>query len=173
MAIKLGKQTFKVPTPKGMRSFALQQRILPVASRLITAVVMIVKDGGIPEIPTDDNGEKNLLNVDLANVLPSALPYLSKVFSDMPSGELEAITKELLKDATFDGHPLFSDNGEDAFDGLMAGRNLDIWKLLWHALQVWYPDFFGLAATFAAKKDAGASGSKESTTSATPGPASA
>lgn len=161
-SIKIGKNTFLVPAPGGMRSFSLQQKILPVASRLGAALGAIAK-----VTKTED-----LMGLDVEKILPEALPYVSRVFSEMPAGELESIARELLRDAKFDGLPLFGQNGEDAFDALMSGRTLDIWKLLWHAIKVWYPDFFSLAGTLVAKKDEPASRSEASSTSPQPGPAS-
>ncbi len=159
MPIKLGKQTFTVPPPKVLESFGLQQRIVPVALRIIAAVTAV---GG---------------KLDLDAEVETLATPLAKVFSEMPPDELRQLTYLLLRKAKFDGHPLFDENnidGEHAFDGLMAGRIMDVWKLLWHAFKdVWYRDFLSLAATFIAKDVAKASGSETSTTSETPGPATA
>lgn len=165
--IKLGNHTFNVPTPGAMRSFALQQRILPVAGRIVAVLFHVLQDDSIKE-PGD------LLKADVAKVLPVALPHLGSVFAEMPPGELEAITRELLRDATFDKLPLFAGGpGGDAFDAVMGGKTLDTWKLLWHALQVWYPDFFTTARSFAAKGPGQENHSAASSTLDPPGPASA
>lgn len=154
--IKLGAQTFFVPVPGGMRSFAFQQRVLPVAGRVVTVFMRLI--GSASEDPA------GLLEADVMRVLPQALPYVGQIFSEMPPGELEAMTRELLKDAKADKIPLFGSPGGDAFDGLMQGRTMDTWHLLWHALEVWYPDFFARArASFAPA--AKASPSEGSTTS--------
>lgn len=165
MAIKLGKNTFVVPPPTGMQSFALQQRLIPVVSRVVEVLVHLLGSTGV-------KGPEDLLgNGDVLTILPQAMPYLGRIFSDMPRGELEYLTRELLRDAKFDGMPLFNASG-DAFDALMAGRNLDTWRLLGHAVEVWYPDFFALAGLLRAKEKP-ASPSTESTTSIPSTPASA
>lgn len=160
--IKLGENVYNVPPPLGMRSFAFQQRILPVAGRVINVFLHLVGNG------TDATG---LLESDVARVLPQALPFIGQIFSEMPEGELEKITRELLKDATRDKAPLFNAPlGGDPFDEWMRGKTVETWKLLWHAIQVWYPDVFTLAAAFTAS-GAKENRSEESTTSQTNGPA--
>jgi hypothetical protein len=162
--IELGKNKFTVPAPSGMRSFALQQRIIPVAGRVAGVFVSLLGQGA--EIAT-------IADMDITKVLPAALPHIGYVFSEMPPGELEWITRELLKDAKCDGLPLFGSPGGDAFDALMAGRTTDVWRLLWHAVEVWYPDFFARARALTARTDEKANGSEASTTSTTNGQASA
>lgn len=156
--ITLSGRTYTVPPPTGMRSFALQQRILPVASRIASVFAHLL---GVA-------GAGKLLDADIASVLPSALPHLGAVFADMPAGELEAITRELLRDTTVDKMPLFGSPGGDLFDAYMRGHTLDVWMLLWHALEVWYPDFFTHARSLLARQSQ-EKPSSESSTSATPG----
>ena len=160
MGLKLGKNTFNVPPPKALESFALQQRIGPIAVNILSALSRI-------------DGTVSLLDMNVEKTLGP----LGKVFAELPAGELKLLTYELLRKATFDhGLPLFDSkdiDGDHAFDGLMMGRTLDIWKLLWYAFKVWYPDFLAHAATFAAKAGEPASGSKTPSTSEPPGPATA
>lgn len=166
--ITLGENTFDVPPPKGMRSFALQQRILPVAGRVAEVILHFVGATGVQVDNISD-----LLGSDVLKVLPHAMPAIGNVFSSMPAGELETITRELLGDATLrrgkTPMKLFGAPAGDPFDQIMQGKSLDTWKLLWHALEVWYPDFFGLAAglTGGAEKE---SPSGESSTSPPSGP---
>ena len=162
--IELGKNKFVVPPPSGMRSFALQQRIVPVAGRVAGVFVSLLGTG----VDVADIGE-----MDLTKVLPAALPHVGHIFSEMPPGELEFITRELLRDAKFDGKPLFNAPGGDAFDSLMQGRTSDTWKLLWHAMEVWYPDFFALVRAPAGRTAAKGNPSEESNTSPGDGQASA
>lgn len=162
--IELGKNKFTVPAPSGMRSFALQQRIIPVAGRVAGVLVALLGDGA--EV-------SNIAGMDIAKVLPMALPHIGHIFSEMPAGELEWITRELLRDAKCDGMQLFGTPGGDAFDAVMAGRSTDTWMLLWHALEVWYPDFFARARALTARIDETANPSEASTTSSQPGPVSA
>jgi hypothetical protein len=161
--IDLGKNKFDVPAPSGMRSFALQQRIIPVAGRVAGVFLHLLGSDDI----------ESLANTDVVKVLPAAMPHIGHIFSEMPPGELEAITRELLKDAKCDGLQLFGSPGGDAFDALMRGRTIDTWKLLWHAVGVWYPDFFDLARASIVRKDAKASPFEASTISPQPGPVSA
>jgi hypothetical protein len=140
-AITLGETKFNVPPPRGMRSFSLQQRILPVAGRIAHVLLQlaVARDG-------KEQSLESLMDANVASLLPTALPSIGEIFAKMPEGELEAITRALLLDTTFNGAPLFGAPAGDAFDAIMAGRTLDTWRLLWHAMQVWYPDFFTLAA---------------------------
>lgn len=157
--IKLGKDTFMVPQPPGMRSFALQQRIIPVAGRVLNTLIHAIGKEDV----------EGFAEKDVASVLPAVIPYLGQVFSEMKPGELEAIARELLRDATCNKLPLFTATDGDAFDGLLQGRTVDTWKLLWHALKVWYPDFFQLAGPLFGGTGAKASQSKESKDSPTSG----
>jgi hypothetical protein len=164
--LTLGQNKFLVPAPSGMRSFALQQRIVPVAGR-VAGVFLALLDKGADIV--------SLADMDVVKVLPSALPHIGHIFSEMPPGELEWITRELLRDAKFSPNentapslPLFANSG-DAFDALMAGRTTDVWRLLWHALEVWYPDFFARVRALSARTVAVASPSVASSTSPTSG----
>jgi hypothetical protein len=157
--ITIGHDRFEVPVPFGMATFAFQQQIIPVAGKLIGAVMGL----------TGGHSLGSLLDAD---VLADALPQLSRVFSDMKPGELEAITRTLLKDAVWlkaggpkAGLKLFGEAGGDVFDTAFRGRTLDGWKLLWHAVQVWYPDFFALLGGLRAQPGAKAAPSEASTTS--------
>lgn len=142
--IKIGEYAFEVPGPDAMTTFALQQRIIPVAGRLVGVLMGTL--GKAADFDLTRLGE-----IDVMTVLPIALPALGDVFSAMPPGELENLTRSLLSDATVSGWGgaknvrLFDGQG-GAFNGVMKGHVLWTWQLLWHALGVWYPDFFALAA---------------------------
>ena len=167
--IELGGKQYVVPQPGGMRTFAFQQRILPVVGRVANVFIPLL---GL------EGGLSGLAEKDVTDVLPVALPRLGEIFSSMPPGELEAIARILLGDPKFGAQPgetatcgkvpLFGSPGGDAFDSLMKGRTADVWKLLWHAIQVWYPDFFSLARSSLAREQ-GEKVSKGSTTSPTSG----
>lgn len=169
--IKLGKETFIVPQPLGMKSFAFQQKIIPVASDIVRLIAHALRKS-----PTEDF--KNFLEKDVLSVLPEILPYLGEIFARMPDGELEKITHTLLGDCKYiiEGGaeiPLFTPQlAGSPFDSLMRGRTLDTWKLLWHALGVWYPDFLSLGGLLAAK-GASANPSEKSNTSNPATPAGA
>jgi hypothetical protein len=127
-----------------MDSFRFQQRIIPVAGRLVGVLLGLMKK--LPQ--TEEYDLETLMAGDVASVLPAALPALGQVFAEMPDGELERITKTLLADATVDHAgikgPLFGGPSGGLFDTVMRGRNVETWQLLWHAMGVWYPDFFAL-----------------------------
>lgn len=168
--IQIGKDKFDVPRPGGMRSFALQQKLIPVAGRVAGVFLQLL--GGVKDMA-------GLLEADVLSVLPQALPHVGRIFAEMPPGELEEITRILLgpgpnaePGATCNKLALFGGPDGDVFDALMAGRTIDTWKLLWHALEVWYPDFFtrGRSLFAPAAKEIP---SGESSTSTTAGPASA
>ena len=132
-----------------MSSYGLQQRVLPVAARVVEVLAYLINGMGADKDKLlGEDGKPDLaklLGGDVLNVLPAALPAIGRVFSDMPDGELEKVTRALLVEATCDGVPLFITGGDDPFDKLLAGRTMDTWRLLWHAIGVWYPDFFALA----------------------------
>lgn len=168
--IKLGNNTFEVPPPTAMRSFALQQKLLPIVGRVANVFLQLL---GLELDVT------KLVMTDVMRVLPEALPYVGQIFSEMPDDELERLTRALLRDGKFGAGlapptaPLFSGGAAgDAFDLLMQGRTTETWQLLWYAIEVWYPDFFaragGLFASVGVKK---ASPSEASTTSPPTGPA--
>jgi hypothetical protein len=158
--MKIGAYTFDVPPPPAMRTFALQQRIAPVAGRIIGVFMQLAG-----KVDLKDLGEK-----DVTDALPLAAPALGEVFAAMPAGELEFLTRTLLENATVSGWPTPASKAValfggpvDAFDAAFQGRTLDVWLLLWHALRVWYPDFFARAAALRGG-DRKESGLKESIT---------
>lgn len=120
--ITLGSNLFCVPALPAMRAFALQPRVAPAVA---TLVATLGEMGG------------TLAEMDVAALGPA----MSKFCAALPAAELEAVTRELLADATVDGVQLLP-----VFDAKMRGRTMDTWRLLWHALKVNYPDFFGLLA---------------------------
>lgn len=151
--IRLGNNVFEVPRPGAMKSFSLQQRILPVFGRVAAVILKL-----LGMAPDSDFGK--LMEQDITKVLPQAIPYIGEIFATMPPGELEFITRELLTGATCDKMALFGNPAGDPFDALMQGRTTDTWRLLWHALEVWYPDFFSHVGKLIVK------GAKESASAA-------
>lgn len=160
--ITIGDKIFEIPSPPAMRSFALQQSILPVAGRFAGVLAQVLGAGNMEE----------LLKKEVVSVLPSVLPGLGEIFSMMPPGELERITRTLLADATCamaDGAKVrifapAGSTGGDLFDSLLKGKTIDIWRLLLHALEVWYPDFFGRARVLFVAAKGKAKDSEASTT---------
>lgn len=173
--ITIGNQKFNVPLPRATRTFGLQQRILPIAGDVMSALVQIVGTGGVERLKAMGQSE-------ILELVPEIVPALGKIFSNMPEGELLRILRILLGDpkegalpteiGTCDGMPMFSLTDGDVFDTVLQGRTVDMWRLLVHGLTVWYPDFFGLAAAFPAAGAKKAPPSAGSSTSPTSGPAS-
>lgn len=158
--IAIGDMTFEIQAPGAMDSFSEQQRIIPVAGRVVGVFMRL-----LGMAPDSDVGK--LMGQDVLKVLPQAMPYIGEVFAAMPPGELKAITGTLLARGTANIKgakvPLFGPGPVDAIDALMAGRTMDMWKLLWHALEVWYPDFFARGRALFVKGER-ATASMESTT---------
>lgn len=160
--LEIGNRKYTIPEPDGMRTWALQQRIIPVAGRVAAVFVSLIGDGA--EMAT-------LAEMDVLKVLPSALPHIGHIFSEMPPGELEGLTREMLRDATCidergNALKLFGTPGGDAFGSLMRGRTTEVWQLLWHALEVWYPDFFARVRALTGRTESVGNHSVVSSTSA-------
>lgn len=134
----IGGSVFTVVPLPAMQSFTLQADIFPAVTAAIAEL------GGVTDL-----GE-----VDLVVMGRAAAAF----FREMPRQRLDAIVRELLQGATMDGKQLFTPAG-NPFDVLMRGRALDTWQLLWLALEVSYPDFFGRLAGLAGAAVAKASGS--------------
>ncbi len=171
--IVLGKNKFVVPRPGHMRTFALQQRLFPIAGSLASVFVTLIGQTDLSKI----------MEKDILETLPAALPRLGEIFSSMPPGEIEFLTRTLLGDpktgaaplevATVDGAALFAAGKDgDAFDLVLQGRTMDTWKLLAHAMEVYYPDFFALVRPLVEHVRRGKD-SVASSTSPTLGPSSA
>lgn len=168
--VKIGPTTFDVPLPRGMSSFALQQRVAPIATRIVEVLASFL---AIDSLPTKEDGTIDLEAIDVGDVLPKVLPAIGSAFSSLPAGELEAVTRALLADAKVVGIPgapqgiaLFASTplgsaGADYFDEVMQGRAIDTWRLLWEAIKIWYPDFFVLAGRSRGRTPTPASPSSE------------
>ena len=166
--IKLGSQEFHVPPPGGGETFDFQQTIIPVATRLASALAPLIP---VWMAANKEKGqERDLTFEEALTIIPEALPRLGEVFSHMPPGQLGTIRRILLGKATCGKVPLFGSPAGDAFDGLLAGRTMDVWRLLVHAMEVWYPDFFGGARALLARRAAPAKPSETSSTSSPAGP---
>lgn len=151
---KIGGNVFCVTPLPAMRSFTLQPRLAPALAAVAEGIGAI---GNLAE-------KQDLDAIELAAIAP----VVTRFFHALPPDRLEMVTRELLAGATMDGRPLFTAEG-NPFDVLMRGRSIDVWKLLWFALEVNYPDFFGAVAGKGARP-AAANPSEASTTSPTSGP---
>lgn len=118
----IGGNLFTVSPMSALRSFALQPRLAPALAEVAGALGSL----------GDGAGDLNVAVL---------APAVSRFFAKMPPAELLEITKQLLDGATMDGVQLFSAAG-NPIEVQLRGRTLDMWRLLWFALEVNYPDFF-------------------------------
>lgn len=121
----IGGSLFEVTPLPAFQSFTLQAEIAPA----IAAVV-----GAMGPLLAGDLG-----SADVAEMGKAAQAF----FTAMPRQRFASVARELLEGTTMDGKPLFTPAGSP-FDIWMQGRTLDAWLLLWFAIEVNYPDFFGL-----------------------------
>jgi len=150
----LGGNVFVVNPLSALRSFALQPRIAPPLAEVFGVLASLkttVQSAGNALEMADKVGIENLLDADID--IESVIPVVGRFFSKLPADELMSLVRELLSGATMDNIPLFTANG-DPFDVKMRGRTMDTWKLMWHAIKVNFPDFFGLlGASVGAKQE--------------------
>lgn len=147
---QIGGNLFTVTPLPAMRSFVLQSKLAPALSSIIGSIGSLA--GG------------SLAETDVGALAPAVAGFFSKLGPD----ELEQVTRQLLGDATMDGKPLFSPAG-DPFNVFMAGRTMDTWKLLWFAVEVNYPDFFGLLGAAASSRGEKVTVSKSGASNTSPG----
>lgn len=174
--LTLGTDAFTVNPLAGEESFVFQPRILPLVAELV-ALMGISSSGDDapapeePAVPSDDPVEPPPAAAkpsrSLGDILAEAAPIVSRACARMPPEELRTVLRTLLKGATMNGQQLYTEKG-NPINVLMRGRVIDMWKLVMFALQVSYPDFFGLLRGLR-KKPAAATDSATSATSS-PGP---
>lgn len=131
--INLGGNVFTVVPLPAMRAFALQPKIIPVVAEVFSLLA------GLTEGAAEGATSLSLGDLEVSKITP----YIDKIAAKLQPEILEELIKKLLLGATMDGTQLFTAEG-NPFDVKMRGRTLDIWKLLWHAIRVNYPDFFGM-----------------------------
>lgn len=173
--ITLGTDLFTVNPLPGEESFVFQPRILPLVAELVALVGVTSGDAPPapeePVVPPEDSAEPPTPATKparkLGDILAEAAPIVQRACAKMPPEELRVVLRTLLRGATMNGKPLYTEQG-NPINVLMRGRTIDLWKLVMFALQVSYPDFFGLFRGLQ-KKFAAAAGSETSATSS-PGP---
>ncbi len=120
----IGASLFTVTPLPAMRTFVLQPRLAQPLAEAASAFGLVM--GG---------GDRDVAEM---------APIVGRFFAKLPPHELETIVRELLAGSQIDGKPLLDGNGQGGtFDAFMQGRTMDVWLLLWFALEVNYPDFFG------------------------------
>lgn len=170
--LTLDGSLFVVTPMTAMRSFVLQPRLAPVLAEAGALFYALL--GGLARSQGAESQED--VKLDVGALLDADLDVnaiaagMGRICAKLPPGELQAITRELLAGATMDGVQLFAavQGDGDPFDIRMRGRTLDVWRLLWHALRVNYPDFF-MALGGSGKPRPGANPSAASSTSGTSG----
>ena len=164
-SFKIGNDAFTVSLLPGEESFLLQPSIAPVIVEIVQLAALFARSlGGLPD------------DADAAQKIAAALPLIgeasavvARLCAKLPRETLREMMRKLLTGATMNGTLLYQGSQGNPIDVLMQGRSLDIWRLVIRAMEVSYPDFFGLLSGFrvAAAK---ASPSETSATSS-PGPA--
>lgn len=157
---KIGDRVFAVTQLPAMRALKLWTRLLKIAGPALAALA----GTGIP---------KSLADADTK----SLAPVISTLFEHLTDTEVEQLTRDLLSTAQVQSDEgkwieLFGASG--AFDLVMGGDRgvLEIVQLLGFAVEVNFADFFGaLRGALKLARSKTPSGSAESTTSGTSGPA--
>ena len=156
-ALKIGDDVFVVSPLLGEESFLLQPKLMPIVADCMTGFFAMhekVADGQLDYVALADK----------------LSPLVQSIASKLPIEELRFIMRALLRGATMNGQQLYTPAG-NPIDVLLQQRSLDVWRLLFHAVKVSYPDFFQAARRVLAGAAAAqpASSSATSTTSS-PGP---
>jgi len=144
--VPLGADVVVLAPMTGWRSFLLQPRLAPALAEVAGALGSIA-------------GKLD------AEAISTVAPFVGRAFAKLPPVELEAITRELLDGAMFlaggktPGAPLL-----DTLDAAMQGRTLDVWRLLFEAVRLNYPDFFKALGGSVAPSGAAVSPSEGSNT---------
>lgn len=141
----IGGDTFQVYPLAAMDTWCLQPLILPALGHLATLYGLFVRQSlALVADGTLQEGQE----LDPVTLLPQVVPMLeqagpviTKLCQVLPPPQLQEVTRALLRSATINGKPLFSERG-DTFNVLMQGRTLDTWQLVIFAMEVSYPDFF-------------------------------
>lgn len=144
---KIGNDHFTVQPLMGEESFLLQMRILPLVTDLAALATAQSEAGD-----------------SILSLLDKAAPIVQRACAKLPPDELRIIMRALLKGATMNGQQLYTDQG-NPINVLMMGRTLDIWKLIVKALEVSYPDFFGLVRGLVGRSKAAAAYAMSDTSS--------
>lgn len=168
---KIGDRTFVVNPLSGERTFLLQPKLAPALSEIAALYALFVQTvaGIMPKLGADADRD-----VDPLMLLPHALPALETAgpvigrLAEKLGPNLRDIMRELLEGATCNGTLLYSAQG-NPIDVLMQGRTIELWRLLIFAMEVSYPDFFGLFRGLRGTTSQKAESSAPSTTSP-PGP---
>jgi len=136
--VKVGDRLYQIEALPALRAFTLQSKVAPIAIEIVDGL------GGV--LKNVKGTLKDFLEQNVLDLLPLATPVLSRVFAKLTETDLEEITKTLLWNTRCNGQCLFTQEGSGSFDVVMRGRPMETWQLLFHAIQVNYPDFFEMFA---------------------------
>jgi len=154
--LKIGDDVFVVSPLLGEESFLLQPKLMPIVADCITAFVAMqenVAEGGL----------------DYAALAGKLSPLVQSIAAKLPMEDLRFIMRSLLRGATMNGKLLYAQDGAP-INVLLQQRSLDVWRLLFHAVKVSYPDFFQAARRVFAGVAAQAAAPSATSTTSGPGP---
>lgn len=160
--IQIGKNVYDVNPLLVEDSFDLQPKLLPVLPEIGRLISLFSTEFSLfaeldkkdDEARSDD--EKDRITKEfaeqLAALLEKASPIIERVCKLLPAEDLRYIRRTLLRDATCGNTPLYSRDGRgDAINIFFAGDTIGLWRLIAFAVQISYPDFFGMAASLASR----------------------
>lgn len=164
--LTLGDKIFTVNPLPVEDSFDLQPKLAPILPEIGKLVALFVrKRDEISALEVDEKADaptkKEALDkaIDLATVaLDELAPIVQRVSALLQPAELRYIRRTLLRGAACGSQMLYRDDASS--DGqpiniLLAGRTMDVWRLMFFALRVSYPDFFEMPALAKIAKGSG------------------
>lgn len=118
---QIGGRQVTVSPMNAWDTYLLEPEIAPLVMDVAPVILAARVDGG----------------VDVDAALREAVPALGRICARLPREKLKALTEQLLFASLVDGRPLLEN-----FNALFSGRTLELWQILYFALEVNYPDFF-------------------------------
>jgi hypothetical protein len=167
-SIKIRDKVFEVNPLLVEDSFDLQPDLMPVLPEIGQLIALFFGDvSKFAALDKQDDAatspeEKSDILRQFAEeggaMLAKASPILGRISKALPADRLRHIRRTLLRDATCGGVQLYgtSPREGDAINVLLAGRVIDVWRLLLFAVQISYPDFFEMAASLGTLRARGA-----------------
>lgn len=134
--LKVGEHIFIVPPIKATDAFYLEPLLAPAVSETLGAAALVAASVGKSDIGKLDIGDLPIASLQ---------PVIESLCGKLGPDRLRTVTRSLLTGATMDGVLLYGAGGAvDLIDTKLRGKTTVIWRLLWKAVQVNYPDFFDL-----------------------------
>lgn len=167
-SIKIRDKTFEINPLLVEDSFDLQPFLLPVLPEIGQLIALFFGDvSKFAELDRQDDAAKSpeekaeilrQFSEEGGAMLAKASPILERISRALPPEKLRHIRRTLLREATCGGVALYGNTPRegDAINVLLAGRVIDVWRLLLFAVQISYPDFFEMAASLGTLQARGA-----------------